>query len=148
MSRPRRQQPPSKVPSQEPSAPPSNPGPQELTITTRTTELSGPLPPASELQAYEDVLSGAAERIVSMAEQFASHTRELEAEAMRLERSDQRWGRGIAAGVVAAVLVACIHALHPDKEDFAITLGSWTIVALAGVFIAGRLPDWIANIRP
>ena len=75
-----------------------------------------------------------------MAEEFAAHTQRLESEAMREERSEQRWGRGIAAGMVIAVLGTCIWALYLDKEEFAATLGSWTIVALAGVFIAGRVP--------
>ena len=83
-----------------------------------------------------------------MAEGFAAHTQNLEAEAMRQERSDLRWGRGVAAGVVVAVLGTCIWALYLDKEGFATTLGSWTIVALAAVFVAGKVPDWIKKKEP
>ena len=67
---------------------------------------------------------------------------------MQQERSDQRWARGVAAGVVLAVLATCIWALYLDKEEFAKSLGSWTIVALASVFIAGKIPDWIKRKRP
>lgn len=67
---------------------------------------------------------------------------------MREERANTRWGRGIAAGVVVAVLGTCIWALYLNKEEFAVTLGSWTIVALAGVFIAGRVPAWIRKREP
>lgn len=50
---------------------------------------SGPLPPAAELQAYEDVHSGLAERIVVMAEkaldaQAATDVRPVQAEATAL----------------------------------------------------------------
>ena len=122
----------------------------EQTITTRVTEssYSGPLPPATELEAYDRVHPGAAERIISMAESFASHTQRLEAEAMRQERSAQRWGRGVAAAVVFAVLGTCIYALTLGHERFATTLGSWTIVALAAVFVAGKVPDWMSKKGP
>ena len=68
--------------------------PEEQAVTTRITEssYSGPLPPSTELEAYDKVLPGAAERIFSMAESFAAHTQCPEAEAMRQERFAQRWG--------------------------------------------------------
>ena len=77
-----------------------------------------------------------------MAEAYAEHRQDLEKQAMQQERADLRWGRGIAAAVVAAVLGTCVYALHIDEPEFAETLGSWTIVALAAVFIAGKAPDW------
>ena len=83
-----------------------------------------------------------------MAERFAAHVQQLEAEAMRQERSDQRWRRVVAAVVVMAILVSCLYALHLGYEKFATTLGSSTIVALAVVFIAGKVPDWISRNKP
>ena len=80
-----------------------------------------------------------------MAEGYAAHTQEIEKGLLRQERSDQKSARHVAAGVVLAVLVACIWALYLDKEEFAITLGSWTIIALAGVFVAGKIPDWLGK---
>ena len=118
------------------------------TVATRTTiqeSYSGPLPKASELEAYNRIDPTFANRIFTMAEGFAEHVQQLEREAMREERVAQRWGRGIAATVVAAVLGTCIWALYLDKEEFAVTLGSWTIVALAAVFVAGKLPAWMKN---
>ena len=79
---------------------------------------------------------------------YAAHTRSLEAEATRQEASAQRWGRGVAATVAIAILATCLYALHLDKEDFATTLGSWTIVALAAVFVAGKVPEWIGRWGP
>lgn len=122
------------------------PAPSSTTVTAEFSQsYSGPLPPAKELAEYEKVLPGAAERIVAMAEGFAAHRQDLEKEAMRQERNEQRWARKVAAGVVLAVLLTCLVALLLDKEEFATSLGSWTIVALATVFIAGKLPDWFAN---
>ena len=139
MSRRRRAQPPTKGISTTPVAD----GAQRVTITRQ--KHSGPLPPAVELQAYDNVLPGAADRIVAMAERFATHVQMLEAEAMSQARSEYRWGRCVAAGVVLAVLATCIWALYLDKEEFAIALGSSTMVALAVVFIAGKVPDWLGK---
>ena len=127
-------------------APGQVPGTRVATLSE--SHYSGPLPQASDLEAYNRIDPTFANRIVTMAESFAAHTQRLEAEAMRQERSDQRWARGVAAGVVLAVLATCIWALHLDKEEFATSLGSWTIVALASVFIAGKIPDWIKRKRP
>ena len=119
------------------------------TITAQISKsYSGPLPPASELAEYNNVLPGAADRIISMAESYARHHQSLETEAMRLEGREQRWARYIAAGVVLAVLATCIVSLFLDKEDFAISLGSSTIVALAAVFIVGKVPEWIRTWWP
>ena len=106
------------------------------------------MPPAAELAAYESVQLGAADRIISMAENFAAHRQALEAQAMRHEANSQLWGRIVAAGVVCAVLASCLYALQLDKEEFAIKLGSTTIIALAAVFVAGRVPDWLRKKGP
>ena len=150
MSRRRRARPPAKSAPTKPAAEvqprPAAEAQSSLTITR--SERSGPLPPATELQAYENVLPGAADRIIAMAEGFAAHAQSLEAEAMSQARSEYRWGRFVAAAVVLAVLLTCIYALHLDKEEFAIVLGSSTIVALALVFIAGKVPDWLGKSTP
>ena len=121
----------------------------ERVVRTRISEssYSGPLPPSTELEAYERVLPGAAERIISMAESFAAHVQRLERDAMRHEASAQRWGRMVAAVMVMVILGACMYALHPGYEEFATKLGSWTIVALAAVFVAGKVPGWIMKTR-
>ena len=67
---------------------------------------------------------------------------------MSQTRSEYRWGRFVAAAVVLAVLLTCIYALHLDKEDFAIVFGSSTIIALALIFIAGKVPDWLGKSTP
>lgn len=58
------------------SAPPASQDPEAPAVRTsatltQTTSYSGPLPPAAELQAYDDAVPGAAERIIRMAESYA-----------------------------------------------------------------------------
>ena len=150
MSRRRRARPPTKSAPTRPAAEvqPRPAAEVQPSLTITRSERSGPLPPATELQAYENVLPGAADRIIAMAEGFAAHVQSLEAEAMSQTRSEYRWGRFVAAAVVLAVLLTCIYALHLDKEDFAIVFGSSTIIALALIFIAGKVPDWLGKSTP
>lgn len=51
----------------------------QLQQVTRAMMMSGPLPPPQMIAAYEDVLPGSAERILSMAEQAQKqrHDREV-----------------------------------------------------------------------
>ena len=113
------------------------------TVQAEIASYSGPLPPAIELEAYRRIDASFPERIVSMAERFGDHRQDLEKEAMQQERSDLRWGRGIAAVVVLGVLGTCVYGLHLGYETFATRLGTWTVVALAVVFALGKVPDWL-----
>ena len=117
-------------------------------VSESTTTYSGPLPPSTELAEYDRVLPGAAERILSMAESYAAHDQHQEADFLRCEYTDKLWGRLVAAVVVMVILGACIYALHLGHVEFATTLGSWTIVALAAVFVAGKVPEWITKSKP
>lgn len=114
-------------------------------VETKIATYSGPLPPAVELEAYRRIDATFPERIVAMAESYAAHQQDLERQAMSQERSDRKWGRGVAAAVVLGVLAACLYALHLGYETFATELGTWTIVALAVVFALGKVPDWLGR---
>ena len=106
------------------AGPPVPPGERVVTTQVSQASYSGPLPPSTELEAYEKILPGAADRVVSMAESYAAQEQRLERDAMRHEASAQRWGRAMAAVVVAAILGACMYALHLGYDEFATRLGS------------------------
>lgn len=76
-------------PQQQPTTKPPQTPAATVTTTISESHYSGPLPPASELEAYNRVDPTFANRVVSMAEAFAEHARRLEAEAMSAERSAQ-----------------------------------------------------------
>ena len=61
---------------------------------------SGPLPPAEAFEHYERVCPGAADRIIAMAEQQASHRQELE------KRREATISRNSQIGIVSALLLA------------------------------------------
>ncbi len=113
-------------------------------VEVRTTEsYSGPLPPAEQLAAYDKVEPGAANRIIVMAEEYAKHNRELERTALNLEGKTRLRGQLFGVLVVLAVLGTCLLALDFGYETFAIALGSGTLVALAIVFVLGKVPEWL-----
>ena len=80
-----------------------------------------------------------------MAEEYAGHQETLESMAIEYQASDQKWGRIVALIAVVLVLDVCVYALHLGHVDFAARLGTWTVVALACVFVAGRIPEWIRS---
>ena len=117
---------------------PGTPTVQASATLTKTTTYSGPLPPASELQAYEDVVPGAGDRIIGMAEGYAAHDQAVEKETVK----QQGRGQFLGAAIVVIILGVCVYALHLGKETFATVLGTGTLVALATVFVLGKVPEW------
>ncbi|MFH1564357.1 MAG: DUF2335 domain-containing protein [bacterium] len=76
-----------------------------------TMEFSGPLPPPSILEKYNQIIPNAAERILVMAEKQSQHRRELEVKVTKADILDGRMGIicGLIiglAGMVATVLIS------------------------------------------
>ena len=78
------------------------------------SEFSGPLPPPNIIKRYEDILPGAADRILSMAENQAKHRQEIEKKMIDSEARDGLLGvcfafilgiSCIIAGIIIAFLV-------------------------------------------
>lgn len=113
------------------------------TVTeTQTKSYEGPLPPSDELEAYERIHPGAADRIISMAEGYGAHRQRLESQSMNNAYSAHRNGQVIGGSVVALISGVCGYALHLGHVGFATKLGTWTIVTLAAIFVLDRLPQW------
>lgn len=69
------------------------------------TQVSGPLPAASEFSAYEETLPGSADRILTMAEEQAAHRRKVtEADAESGRKLNHR-GQKLGAGLIALAIV-------------------------------------------
>src|SRR6266508_605347 len=75
----------------------------------RTVTHEGPLPPPQQLQAYDRVLPGLAERIVSMAEREQNNRhamQRVEVEGgLELARRGQRYGLAVAVLVLVVSLI-------------------------------------------
>lgn len=100
-------------------------------------QYSGPLPPAEQLQAYEEILPGAADRIIKMAEDQAFHRRTQEEKMVNSSCGDSRLGLwlGFTIGLCALVLSGTI-AIFADTTLGSL-LGFVSITSLVGVFVYG-----------
>lgn len=103
---------------------------------------SGPLPAPADLEAYERIMPGLAERIVARSEREQTHRHAMDRELVEADmREDKRLGRGQWLGIAAAVVCAtvAVFALVSDEPEVAGIVMGTTIVSLAGVFVVGRL---------
>lgn len=106
---------------------------QSLTYST----YSSPLPPASEIEMYEKVCPGSADRILKMAEQQAKHRQNIE--AMAVKTSSERSLLGVKyafyIAIAAFILSGVCFFLGQTTAGGAIFGG--TIVSLVTAFIYG-----------
>jgi uncharacterized membrane protein len=90
------------------------------------------------LEGYENILPGAAERILSMAENDAEHQREIEKDALNYQYKENRRGQYFGIIVVALCMIAVMVALFFGYEKAASIIGGTTVVGLVTVFVVGK----------
>ena len=112
-------------------------------IVQQRTSWSGPLPNPKDLQAYEEIVPGAADRIITMAEGFAEHQKQMEGRSLDAFASDRRQGRVFGTVVVLAAFGFAGTALLTGDSDIAMRVGGGVVVFLASVFVLGQIPDWL-----
>ncbi|MGO8761567.1 MAG: DUF2335 domain-containing protein [Desulfobaccales bacterium] len=122
-------------PPQTTAAPP-NPHPAKIAHAQLITR-SAPLPPPSELEEYERVLAGSAERIFTMAESQSNHRQGLENKALSIE------GRNSILGIISALIIGVVglsiagFCVYTGHDTAGAALGGTTLVSLVGTFIYG-----------
>lgn len=98
---------------------------------------SGPLPPPADLKAYETILPGAAERILSMAEKQSAHRQGLESRAIYVE------GRNSLLGIMAGWFLGTLgllvggFSIYAGHDVAGATIGGISLASLVGTFIYG-----------
>ncbi|MCP3941879.1 MAG: DUF2335 domain-containing protein [Desulfobacteraceae bacterium] len=111
----------------------------------KAEQFQGPLPPPQILAGYEQLLPGAADRILAMAEKETAHRHMLEEksldaeiEGLKNEAGDTKRGQycGLAIGIIAIVSGAYTATNGaPWPGGF---IGTGGVVALVSAFIVGR----------
>ncbi len=101
----------------------------------RTEIFSGPLPSPDNFQKYNEILPGAAERILKMAEQQGSHRRELEKAAITHDIKQSKRGSIFAFSLGVLAIVAGFILLLLGKDIYGL-----------GAMISGIAPILIAFI--
>lgn len=109
-------------------------------------QFQGPIPPPHLLAQYDQLLPGAAERLIKMAEDEAEHRRGIERAVVSADINDRRDGRiearigqvcGLAIGLVALGL-GTLAALN-GAPWFGGFIGTGGVGTLVAIFVYGRI---------
>lgn len=130
------------IPSKDSSTvtiPPEEKAKQVARIVAVTEEYGGPLPHPSILKGYEEVLPGAAERIIHMAESQSEHRQYLEKTVIKGD--SLRSYLGLGAGLIIALcwLGGSVFLIYKGHDFAGASLGAIDIFALVSVFVTGTL---------
>jgi hypothetical protein len=95
---------------------PATQGPRHISeVIRQETHFQGPLPPPEAFAAYDRVLHGAADRILSMAENQASHRQGLERRALAGDLIKAMMGTILAYITFAGAMGGAVYLLANDK---------------------------------
>lgn len=125
-------------PSQNKPNFPTSPKEQRKISARATYEYhKGPLPPAETLAKYNDVIPGAAERIITMAEQQVIHRHILEKKVIDSDINNSRLGLhyGLIIGLVA--ILGGILCVVLGNEIGGGIIGGTGVTGLVSVFVYG-----------
>jgi uncharacterized membrane protein len=96
---------------------------------------SGPLPPPGELQAFEDIVPGGAERIFKQFEDEAAHRRAMEKANARFVIRDTHIGQILAGLYAVGAFSVTAYAVYAGAYWVAGILGGGTIVGGVVAFL-------------
>jgi uncharacterized membrane protein len=112
-----------------------------LFAQAQATSFSGPLPPPDILQGYNDVVPGAAERILKLAEGQTAHRQDLEKRVIKSDIIKSYLGLGAAFILALAMIVGgCLVAYHGATTGHAVAGGviaTGAVAALVWAFLEG-----------
>jgi uncharacterized membrane protein len=101
--------------------------------------FSGPLPPPEILQRYNEIVPGAADRIIKMAESQHDHRQALEKSVVDSNVFSQKIG--LSLGFVIAMTAICggiwLSAIGKSGSGLTAIIGA--LAALVGVFVYGKV---------
>ena len=112
---------------------------KEALMVMRSEMYSGPIPPPEALARYEEIQSGAADRILKMAEKQQEHRMALETKAIGGQVDQSK--RGQIFGFIAIFLcigAAVFFAVVCNMTKVAATFLTVTMVTLVGLFLSGK----------
>lgn len=110
----------------------------ELRVQAMMRAFSGPLPPPEALERYNQVLPGAAERIIAMAESQHSHRQELEKHVIKSNVSAQKLGTILGFVVSMTVVLGGMFLVHEGKSGEGLAAILTALASLVGVFLYSK----------
>lgn len=117
---------------------PQNRADSHLLHVSETREFSGPIPPPEVLEKYDRIHSGAANRIIVMAENEANHRHDMEQLIVKNQYREARIGQFCALAIgIAAIIAGAVTAIMGSAISGAI-IGGGGVIGLVSVFVLGR----------
>ncbi|WP_296560133.1 DUF2335 domain-containing protein [uncultured Acetobacterium sp.] len=114
---------------------------------TREERFSGPLPHPQILRGYEEVVPGAAERILSMAENQATHRQQLEKAVINSNVRDSRMGVVFAFVIGIVGVSGGIYAVLQGAEWAGTLISGVSLGSIVGSFIYGTRSEKAERIE-
>ena len=114
--------------------PPQSPSPSSVAQYTATS-YSGPLPPAAQLQEYDRIVLGLADRIVAQWERQTSHRQEIERTVIQNQVRLASIGQWVSAVVALAGMGTAGLLIYTGNsvQGFSLVVGE--LIGLAGLFV-------------
>ncbi|HEJ7902499.1 TPA: DUF2335 domain-containing protein [Serratia marcescens] len=112
--------------------------PQVMAMVSRSA-FRGPLPPPAMLREYNDIVPGAAERILERSEKEQAHRHRVTEKSVDGAIGKDKRGQWMAYSITLIILaIATLFALK-GQTVFAGTLITVDLIGLASVFAIGRI---------
>ncbi len=112
---------------------------QQAVSVSTTKIVSGPLPSPEVLIQYNQAVSGAAERIIAMAEHDSAHLQTMEKMSMAAYYNERRLGQILGFSIGVLSITASVFLAMYGHEITASVIGGGTVVGLVSIFALGRL---------
>jgi len=108
-----------------------------LVQQTSVQSFSGPLPPPEVLKRFDEIVPGAAERIIKMAEAQSEHRKDLEKKVIESDISRSKWGQILGFIIsITGLIVSGFISIYGNAIVGGIVSVSM-LASLVGVFMYG-----------
>jgi uncharacterized membrane protein len=107
---------------------------QSTQVVAQQSHYSGPIPQPEDLQNYEDIQKGFAERIMSMAENESIHRQEIELKIINSEKNLNLFGQLFATIMGLSVIALMGYAFSKGYAEQVMYIG-FGISSVVGLFI-------------
>lgn len=109
----------------------------QRSLQVQATAYQGPLPQPSDLEKYNVVVPGAAERIIAMAERQAGHRQSLEKTAITSEINQARLGTFCALIIGLFGLGIAGYTINSGHDAAGAAIGTTALASIVSSFIYG-----------
>lgn len=101
----------------------------------------GPIPEASQLAKYENILPGAADRIIKLAENKSKHVNEMEQIYLNKSYYQQTLGKIFALIAVLTGMVCGTICILNDHLIGGLVIGGVPLVSIAAIFVGTKVTE-------